>query len=162
MIRFDSEAAFARLFGSLPAPDDVSLRLARERQESLTKPAGALGRLEEIATFMAAWQGKAQPALQKVQAVIFAGNHGVAAQGVSAFPPEVTAQMVANFQSGGAAINQLAQACGAELSIVALDLDRPTGDISREAAMTPAECLAALNAGAAAVLPDTQDRKSVV
>lgn len=156
MIRFDSEAAFARLFGSLPAPDDVSLRLARERQESLTKPAGALGRLEEIATFMAAWQGKAQPALQKVQAVIFAGNHGVAAQGVSAFPPEVTAQMVANFQSGGAAINQLAQACGAELSIVALDLDRPTGDISREAAMTPAECLAALNAGAAAVLPDTQ------
>lgn len=156
MIRFDDEAAFAGALSALPFPDTVSLRLARERQDSLTKPAGSLGRLEEIATFMAGWQGTARPTLDCVQAVVFAGNHGVAAQGVSAFPPEVTAQMVANFRSGGAAINQLTRASGAALSVIALDLDRPTGDITREPAMTPGECLSALNAGAAAVLPGTQ------
>lgn len=155
MICFNDEAAFARALDALPAPDVTATSLARERQDSLTKPHGSLGRLEEIAVFMAAWQGKAQPTLDRVQAVVFAGNHGVAAQGVSAFPPEVTAQMVANFHRGGAAINQLTRSCGAELSVIALDLDRPTGDISLEAAMTPAECLAALNAGAAAVMPDT-------
>lgn len=156
MICFNDEAAFACALGALPAPDAQASAQARERQESLTKPAGSLGRLEEIAVFMAAWQGKAQPTLDRVQAVVFAGNHGVAAQGISAFPPEVTAQMVANFRNGGAAINQLTGACAADLTVIALELDRPTGDISREAALTNAECLAALNAGAASVQPDTQ------
>lgn len=156
MIRFDDEAAFAFALNALPAPDAQASAQARERQDSLTKPAGSLGRLEEIAVFMAAWQGKAQPTLNRVQAVVFAGNHGVAAQGVSAFPPEVTAQMVANFRNGGAAINQLTRACGADLSVIALNLDHATGDISREAAMTRDDCLAAINAGAASVLPDTQ------
>ncbi|WP_408588178.1 nicotinate-nucleotide--dimethylbenzimidazole phosphoribosyltransferase [Novosphingobium sp.] len=155
MIRFADERAFARALGALPAPDAASIDAARQRQACLTKPAGALGRLEEIAAFMAGWQGHARPVLRRVQAAVFAGNHGVAARGVSAFPVEVTGQMVDNFRAGGAAINQLAQACGADLSVVALDLDRPTGDIAREPAMTAQDCLAALNAGAAVVRPDT-------
>ena len=156
VIRFDDEKAFAHALDRLPLPDPAWVRLARERQASLTKPAGSLGRLEDIAAFICGWQGTAMPALDRVQITLFAGNHGVAEQGVSAFPVEVTAQMVANFRGGGAAINQLAHICGASLSVVALDLDRPTGDITREAAMSPEECLGALNAGAAAVAPDTQ------
>lgn len=154
MIRFEDARAFAQALDALPAPDAGSTRQARERQAALTKPAGALGRLEEIAAFMAGWQGNPRPVLERVKAVVFAGNHGVAGQGVSAFPPEVTAQMVANFRNGGAAINQLASACGARLEVVALDLDRPTGNIARSPAMTDGECLAALNAGAATVSAD--------
>ena len=154
MIRFADPAAFAAVLDRLPAPDAGSLAAARERQGQLTKPAGSLGRLEDIAVFMASWQGTSRPKTERVKAALFAGNHGVAARGVSAFPIEVTAQMVANFHSGGAAINALSRACGAELSVVALDLDCPTGDISVEPAMTEAECLAALNAGAAVVTAD--------
>jgi nicotinate-nucleotide--dimethylbenzimidazole phosphoribosyltransferase len=139
----------------LPQADAAAIAAAGARQAELTKPAGSLGRLEEIALFIAGWQGTGRPALGCVRAVVFAGNHGVAARGVSAFPAAVTAQMVANFQNGGAAINALARACGAELQVVALDLDRPTGDITVAPAMTESDCLAALNAGAAAVPPGT-------
>lgn len=154
MIRFEDARAFARALDALPSPDAASTRLARERQASLTKPAGSLGRLEGIAAFMAGWQGNPRPVLDRVKAVIFAGNHGVAGQGVSAFPPEVTAQMVGNFRTGGAAINQLARNAGVELEVVALDLERPTRDITCNPAMTDEECLAALNAGAATITPD--------
>jgi nicotinate-nucleotide--dimethylbenzimidazole phosphoribosyltransferase len=85
--------------------------------------------------------------------VIFAGNHGVTAKGISAFPAEVTAQMVANFAHGGAAINQLAKAFGAKLDVHALDLDRPTGDFTEGPAMTEAEVVAALAKGFDAVDP---------
>lgn len=151
MIPFEDRAAFAAALDALPGADETAIAAARTRQASLTKPAGSLGRLEEIALFMAGWQGRERPRAVKVQAIVFAGNHGVAARGVSAFPAEVTAQMVANFHAGGAAINALAGACGAKLSVVALDLDRPTGDIASGPAMSEAECLAAINAGAAAV-----------
>jgi nicotinate-nucleotide--dimethylbenzimidazole phosphoribosyltransferase len=152
---FSDPIAFAAALARLPASDTASRNAALARQARLTKPAGSLGRLEEIAVFMAGWQGCERPVLDKVQAVVFAGNHGVVAQGVSAFPPEVTAQMVANFEHGGAAINALTRACGADLSIVALDLDRPTGDITREPAMSVEDCLDALNRGAAALGDDT-------
>lgn len=155
MIRFDDPAAFAAALTDLPRPDDAAVDAAGRRQRELTKPAGSLGRLEDIAVFMAGWQGTARPSADRVRAAVFAGNHGVAARGVSAFPVEVTAQMVANFRSGGAAINALSRVCGAELSVVALDLERPTGDISTGPAMTEAECLAALNTGAAVVTADT-------
>lgn len=135
----------------LPAPEAEFIDAAAARQAILTKPAGSLGRLEEIALFMAGWQGRERPVAERLRAAIFAGNHGVAARGVSAYPAEVTAQMVANFHHGGAAINALAQACGAELTVVAIELDRPTGDICVEAAMSEADCLAAINAGAAVV-----------
>jgi NaMN:DMB phosphoribosyltransferase len=73
---------------------------ARQRQSQLTKPAGSLGMLEELAIFMAGWQGREKPVLDRAQALVFAGNHGVCAQGVNPFPQEVTVQMVANFQHG--------------------------------------------------------------
>ncbi|TDW65258.1 nicotinate-nucleotide-dimethylbenzimidazole phosphoribosyltransferase [Novosphingobium sp. PhB55] len=155
MIRFENRAAFAAALADLPGPDGSALAAARARQASLTKPAGSLGRLEDIAVFMAGWQGRTRPRAERIRAVVFAGNHGVAARGVSAYPSEVTAQMVANFEAGGAAINALTAACGAALSVVPLDLDRPTRDITREPALSEAECLEALDRGAAAVSADS-------
>ncbi|WP_294391372.1 nicotinate-nucleotide--dimethylbenzimidazole phosphoribosyltransferase [uncultured Sphingomonas sp.] len=151
MIRFISPAAFEAALSALPAPDADSRAAAAERQNDLTKPVGSLGRLEDIAVFMAGWQGRARPVLDRGRVAVFAGNHGVAARGVSAFPADVTVQMVANFQRGGAAINSLASAAELELVVVPLDLDRPTADFTQAAAMEEAECLAALNVGAAVV-----------
>ncbi|MET0371737.1 MAG: nicotinate-nucleotide--dimethylbenzimidazole phosphoribosyltransferase [Sphingobium sp.] len=139
--------------GALPAPDASAAAKARARQGQLTKPPGSLARLEDIAIFFAGWQGVEKPVLEAGRALIFAGNHGVTVHGVSAFPLEVTAQMVANFANGGAAINALAAASGLDLRVVPLDLDRPTADFTRHAAMSEAECLAALCAGADAVDP---------
>ncbi|HEX7876949.1 MAG TPA: nicotinate-nucleotide--dimethylbenzimidazole phosphoribosyltransferase [Sphingobium sp.] len=155
MIQFADRAAFAGALANLPEPNHQAIEAAAARQAVLTKPAGSLGRLEEIALFMAGWQGRERPQAERIRAAVFAGNHGVAARGVSAFPPAVTAQMVANFKAGGAAINALAAACGAELVVVPLDLDRPTADICEAPAMSEAECLDAINAGAAVVRPDT-------
>jgi len=135
--------------------DDKAAKTALARQDTLTKPQGSLGRLEEIAAWLARWQGRAMPRLDKVQVVVFAGSHGVTAQGVSAFPAEVTHQMVANFAEGGAAINQLARAAGAELSVVPLQVDLPTGDFTEVPAMSEADFLKAVSAGYAAVADDT-------
>lgn len=143
----DFEAALAASI----APDAEAIAQARARQAELTKPPGSLGRLEEIAVFFAGWQGRARPSLERGRVVVFAGNHGVVAHGVSAFPATVTDQMVANFEHGGAAINALSRAAGLELKVVALDLDRPTADFTVAPAMTEAECLAALSVGAATV-----------
>ena len=144
----------AELIAKLPNLDEDARQAAEARQMILTKPPGALGRLEALAIFMAGWQQTERPEIEKAQALIFAGNHGVCAQGVNAFPQEVTAQMVLNFEAGGAAINQLCKANGAELSVIALDLDSPTGDITETVAMSDAETLDAMQRGAAAVDPD--------
>jgi nicotinate-nucleotide--dimethylbenzimidazole phosphoribosyltransferase len=138
----------------LPPADGAAAAAARARQDRLTKPRGALGRLEEIALWLAAWQGREPPRLERVGVLVFAGNHGVARRGVSAYPAEVTAQMVANFAAGGAAINQLARLAGAELRVVALELDQPTADLASGPAMSEGEAVAALNQGLAAVEPD--------
>lgn len=151
MIRFDGPAAFDTALRTLPAADAQAREAAAVRQGLLTKPAGSLGRLEEIAVFMAGWQQRERPRIERGRAVVFAGNHGVVAQGVSAFPASVTAQMVANFERGGAAINALAASAGLTLRVVPLDLERPTKDFTSAAAMSEAECLDALNAGAAAI-----------
>jgi nicotinate-nucleotide--dimethylbenzimidazole phosphoribosyltransferase len=143
----------ARLPG-LPVFDEAAAGAARARQGQLTKPPGSLGRLEDVAVFMAGWRGMAQPRIAKAQALVFAGNHGVCAQGVNPYPQEVTVQMVVNFRAGGAAINQLCRAAGAELSVVTLELDRPTADFTESVAMSEAEVLDAMAQGAAAV--DTQ------
>src|SRR5215475_10895653 len=103
-----------RAMREIPLPDAAALAAARARQASLTKPAGALGRLEELACWFAARQGRAIPAAIVPAITVFAADHGVAARGVSAYPSEVTAQMVANFARGGAAINVLARAIGAQ------------------------------------------------
>ncbi|MBY6003772.1 nicotinate-nucleotide--dimethylbenzimidazole phosphoribosyltransferase [Salipiger bermudensis] len=139
---------------ALPSLDAAAADAARARQMELTKPPGSLGRLEELAVFLAGWQGRARPAIERAQALVFAGNHGVCAQGVNPFPQEVTAQMVANFEHGGAAINQLCALGGAALSVVALDLDRPTADFTQAPAMTEAETLDAMRRGAEAVDPE--------
>jgi len=142
-----SLAEFRNLLGGLPGPDAEARAAAAAREPQLTKPPGALGRLEELAVWLATWQGRHPPAVEAPRCVVFAGNHGVAARGVSAFPAEVTAQMVANFAAGGAAINQLCRANGIALSVVPLALDRPTADFTEAPAMTEAEVVAALNAG---------------
>ena len=155
MIDLSSVAAFDRALASLPSRDTAAADAARERQQQLTKPPGSLGRLEDLAIFLAGWQGRARPSMDAARAVIFAGNHGVAAQGVSAFPAEVTAQMVANFAAGGAAINALTGAIGMRLDVVPLDLDRPTRDFTTGPAMDETDCLEAVRQGAAVVTADT-------
>jgi len=137
----------------LPGPNPARLEAARARQAVLTKPPGSLGRLEELAEWLASWQRGARPVLDQVEVLVFAGNHGVAGRGVSAYPAEVTAQMVANFTAGGAAINQLARAAGATLRVEALHLDRPTADFTEEPAMSEAGFLDAVRCGWRAVEP---------
>ena len=151
MTGFASAAAFEAALDDLPRPDEAATAAARARQAMLTKPPGSLGRLEDIAVFLAGWQGCERPRIERARVAIFAGNHGVAARGVSAFPAAVTAEMVRNFEAGGAAINALAAAAGLELMVVPLSLDRPTADFTVGPAMGEAECLDALNAGAAVV-----------
>ena len=133
--------------------DAVAEWAARTRQQQLTKPPGALGLLEGLAIWLAAWQGREPASLERVGVLVFAGNHGVTARGVSAYPAAVTAQMVANFSVGGAAINQLCGVASATLDVVPLDLDRPTADFCVDAAMSADECVAALNRGITAVAP---------
>lgn len=140
-------ADWQNLLSILPDPSLTSQQQAMVRNAILTKPPGALGRLEEMAIWLATWQGRHPPRLERVLCVVFAGNHGVTAQGVSAFPAEVTRQMVANFQAGGAAINQLSTAFGAELKILPLQLEQPTADFTASAAMSEKEVLDALGMG---------------
>ena len=143
------------LLARLPAGDVASLDSWAAREPQLTKPAGSLGRLEEISAWLSTWQGRHPPTLSRPRARIFAGNHGVAALGVSAFPAEVTVQMVGNFKAGGAAINQLCKTFGIELDVIALDLDRPTADFTREPALSETDFAAAFNAGMDSVPDDT-------
>lgn len=138
----------------LPTGDDAAAEAVAARQNTLTKPQGSLGRLETLVAWLARWQGRATPRLDKVKVIVFAGSHGVTAQGVSAFPSEVTVQMVANFAAGGAAINQLARTAGAELTIIPLDIGHPTGDFTRGSAMDDADFLAAVLTGYRAVTKD--------
>jgi len=139
------------IFSELEGRDVAAAEAARARQAILTKPAGALGRLEDLAVWLCAWQGRHPPRLKDVACLVFAGNHGVAAQGVSAYPAEVTAQMVANFEAGGAAINQLCGVMGAQLAVLPLELDRPTADFTQEPAMSAEECASAFQTGFEAV-----------
>ncbi len=141
------------LLSSLPGPDKQSLDNAQVREPQLTKPPGSLGRLEELSHWLAAWQGRHPATMDNPRAHVFAGNHGVTAKGVSAYPSEVTVQMVGNFQAGGAAINQLCKAFGTELKVDALDLETPTADFSEEPAMSEAEVVAAISHGMAQVEP---------
>jgi nicotinate-nucleotide--dimethylbenzimidazole phosphoribosyltransferase len=143
------------LLRNLPGPDEAAAHAVAQRQARLTKPAGSLGQLEEVVAWLARWQRREMPRLDQVDVLIFAGNHGVTAQGVSPFPAEVTVQMVANFQAGGAAINQIAKTVGATLNVLPLSLDRPTADFTQAPAMTPVEFRAALAAGFDAVVPGT-------
>ncbi|MEO0703188.1 MAG: nicotinate-nucleotide--dimethylbenzimidazole phosphoribosyltransferase [Pseudomonadota bacterium] len=154
MREFTSLTQIAALVPDLPAFDEAAAAAAQDRQMQLTKPPGSLGRLEEFAAFLAGWQGRERPQMETLQALVFAGNHGVCAQGINPFPQDVTVQMVANFKAGGAAINQLCSVAGAALDVIGLDLERPTADFTESPAMSEDECLEAINRGAAAVPHD--------
>src|SRR6266568_3508604 len=134
----------------LPAGDVAEAIAVSVRQAQLTKPPGSLGRLEDVVAWLARW-GTGKPRLDRVDILVFAGNHGVTAQGVSPYPAAVTAQMVANFSAGGAAINQLARAGAANLRVLPLRLDEPTADFTREPAMDEPSFLAAVTTGYNAV-----------
>ena len=139
------------LFESFSDIDQDCVAKVKQRDASLTKPPGSLGRLEEIAEWLAGWQRSYPPKVDRPMTVIFAGNHGVCAQGVSAFPAEVTAQMVANFQSGGAAVNQICETFGAGLKVFELALEMPTNDITQKSAMQEEACAATIAYGMEAV-----------
>jgi len=139
------------LEGFVPFTGEVSLIAVRARDAQLTKPAGALGRLEEIVEHMAAWQAKEKPTADRAHTVVFAGNHGVAARGVSPYPTSVTRAMLQNFSSGGAAVNQICGAFGLGLKVFELALDLPTKDITQEPAMSEAECAATIAFGMEAI-----------
>lgn len=137
---------FRALLTNLPGPDEAAIRAVREREPRLTKPSGSLGKLEEIAEWLAAWSGRV-PAINRPLVAVFAGNHGVTAQGVSAYPSEVTAQMVSNFAAGGAAINQICIANDLGLKVFDLALEMPTADITREPALDERACAATMAFG---------------
>ena len=135
----------------LPNCNTSALDAAQLRQNQLTKPQGSLGRLEELALWMASWQGTDCPTLDAGNCLIFAGNHGITKRGISAFPADVTAQMVANFTHGGAAINQLCDTAGLTLSVTPLSLETPTADFSAGPAMSHDDVLSAFQAGIDAI-----------
>jgi len=144
-------------------PDAEVAAAARTRQDRLTKPPGSLGRLEDLSVWVASCQGVCPPRqFQRPRVVVFAGDHGVTASGVSAYPAEVTAQMVANFEAGGAAINVLAEAAGASVRVIDISVDvaeplspsigahkvrRSSGNIAVEDALSGEEAAAAIEAG---------------
>src|SRR5690349_21177109 len=141
------------LMGHLPGPDLDAGAAAALREKQLTKPAGALGGLEELAAWLAVWQGRHPPTLDHPRTAVFAGNHGVAARGVSAYPAAVTAQMVQNFIAGGAAVNQLCRAIDADLRVYEMTLDEPTQDFTEAPAMSDADCALAMAYGMTSVEP---------
>lgn len=149
----DSLDEIRRIFREMPGPDRDSAARAAAREVALTKPPGSLGRLEALSQWLATWQGRHPPRLERPRVAVFAGNHGVAARGVSAYPAEVTAQMVRNFVAGGAAINQICRTADADLRVYEMALDRPTEDFTVAPAMSEETCARAMAYGMMAVEP---------
>ena len=134
-----------------PAGDEAAVAIVRARDQTLTKPPGSLGKLEELVEFLARWQGRGKPTIDNPMVAIFAANHGVTEEGVSAFPREVTAQMVANFTNGGAAISQICALHELNLRVFELALELPTGNIAREPALDDKMCAATIAYGMEAI-----------
>src|ERR1700722_10373914 len=154
MTDFTSFSALRAVCLDLPSGHPAAGAAVAQREAMLTKPPKSLGRLADLVAWLAHWQGHAPPRLERIEILVFAGNHGVTRLGVSAYPAAVTAQMVANFAAGGAAINQLARTAGAQLRVIPLSLDTPTADFTQQPALTEQEFLAAVTAGYDAVSPD--------
>ncbi len=144
-------ADFSRLFDELPQGCEKSVEAVRARDLTLTKPAGSMGEMERLVEFLARWQEKPEPTLNNPMVAIFAGNHGVTKQGISAFPASVTTQMVANFTAGGAAISQISKLHELNLRVFELALEVPTGDITQEAALDERTCAATIAYGMEAI-----------
>lgn len=141
-----------QMLRDLPGPDEAAAAAVRARNGELTKPPGSLGRLEQLVEWLARWQGRAPPSLERPIVAVFAANHGIAARGVSAYPQAVTAQMVANFLADGAAINQLCRTYDLGLQVYELALERPTPDIVSHDAFSEDECAGTIAYGAQAVV----------
>ena len=145
-----TQAPFAdirALLDRLPPPDADAMAAVEARNAQLLKPSGALGRLEDLAVWLAGWQGRSPPRIDRPLVAIFAANHGVTAQGVSAYPPAVTRSVVEAIAAGGAGVNQLALAAGAGLKVLDLALDHPTADFTQAPAMSPRDCVATMAFG---------------
>ena len=145
---------FRNLIADMPTADEAAIARVRARDARLTKPAGSLGRPEEIAEWLAGWQRR-DPAVLRPLVAVFAGNHGVVNRGVTAYPMDITRLMVENFAAGGAAINQLCVAYDLGLKIFDLALDVPTADFSDDAAMSERDCAATMAFGMEAIAGGT-------
>ena len=139
----------------LPPPDSEAMATVRERNALLATPPGALGRLDDIVIWLAGWQGLALPRVTRPLVAVFAGNHGVTAQGVSPYPQSLTAEMMANFAAGGAAINQICASHDIGLKVFELGLPYPTADITRAPAMDEKDCAATMAFGMEAIAGGT-------
>lgn len=135
------------LLHDLPGRDEEASARTAWRESQLIKPPGALGRLEDISNWLSAWTGKSPPQVTRPIVAVFAGDHGVAARGVSAYPQEVTRQMIDAMAAGGAAISVLAQQAGAGLKVYDLAVGKPTPDIVEADAMSEQECVATMAYG---------------
>jgi nicotinate-nucleotide--dimethylbenzimidazole phosphoribosyltransferase len=141
----------AHLLAQAPGPHTRAAAAVAERARQVLRPAGALARLDELAEWLAAWQGTERPAVRRPAALVFAADHGVAASGVSAYPAEVTAAMVKALREGVATACVLARQVGATLEVVDVGVGVPTGDLTREPALDPARFRACVQAGRDAV-----------
>ncbi|GJD78565.1 nicotinate-nucleotide--dimethylbenzimidazole phosphoribosyltransferase [Methylobacterium gregans] len=153
-----TESPFAdirRLIATMPEADAEAAGAVAARDAELTKPAGALGRLEELVAWLAAWQGKAPPSLDRPLVCVFAASHGVTRRGVSAFPDAVNRQMLDNFAAGGAAINQICATYGLGFKVFDLALDVPTGDICEGPALDERGCVATMAFGMESIAAGT-------
>src|SRR5918993_3035275 len=144
-----------RLITTIPGPDEAAVAAVRARDRQLTKPAGSLGRLEGLAEWLAAWQARPDPSVDRPLVCVFAGSHGVAARGVSAYPSEVNRQMLETFAAGGGAINQICASLGLGFKVFDLALDLPTKDIVEDAAMDEKACVATMAFGMEAIAGGT-------
>ena len=142
-----------QILGAWPQADEAARAAVIARDRHLTKPGGSLGRLETLVQWLASWQGRHPPTVDRPRVAVFAGSHGVAQRGVSAYPADVTAQMVQNFIAGGAAINQLCRVADAELRVYEMAVDHPVGDFTETPAMDEATCARAMAYGMMAVEP---------
>ena len=158
MNKIESISSFSDLriqLKHIPHGDKKALHAVKEREVKLTKPLKSLGRLEKISEWLSFWQGKKIPSVNSAQACVFAGNHGIASKGVSAYPQEVTKQMVANFKSGGAAINQLCQTFDVTLKVIPITLDKPTKDFTEAPAMSESEFIECFKIGQKSIEENT-------
>lgn len=146
---------FRSLMQALPGGDEAAANRVRTIFAKAEKPAGSLGRMEDVAAWLAEWSGRAPPAINRPLVAIFAGNHGVAGQGVSPRPVEATARAVELCAAGGAAINPVCLSYDLGLKVFDLALDLPTGDITKEAALDERNCAATMAFGMEAVAGGT-------
>jgi nicotinate-nucleotide--dimethylbenzimidazole phosphoribosyltransferase len=143
--------AIRSLLDGLPSPDSEAAAAVRERATRVLRPEGALARLDEVGVWLAGWQRTERPRVDDPAAVVFVADHGVAMEGVSAYPAGVTAAMLAALRDGVATANAIARSLGVRISVVDVGVGRPTGNLVGEPALDPASFVACVDAGRRAV-----------